>query len=105
MTEKQVIHRDVKSSNILLTENLRAKVSDFGFARIISPDENETHIVTQVRGTAGYIDPEYTKTRKLTSKSDVYSFGVLLIEIFSGRRPVERRNPIEERVTIRWVSH
>ncbi|KAL8152643.1 hypothetical protein V2J09_010403 [Rumex salicifolius] len=101
--DKQIIHRDIKSSNILLTENMKAKVSDFGFARIDSEDTDRTHISTKVKGTLGYLDPEYMRTHKLTPKSDVYSFGILLLEILTGRRPVEPEKPSYEKVLIKWA--
>jgi len=101
--DQQIIPRDVKSSNILLAENFRAKVADFGFSRIGPSEANETHISTQVKGTAGYLDPDYLKTYQLTQKSDVYSFGILLVEILTGRRPIEFKKEMEERITIRWA--
>ncbi|KAI3893028.1 hypothetical protein MKW92_025981 [Papaver armeniacum] len=87
----------------LYAENLRAKVADFGFARAGPTDVEKTHISTKVKGTAGYLDPEYLRTYQLTPKSDVFSFGILLIEILTGRRPVEMKRPSDERITIRWA--
>lgn len=104
VTDPPIIHRDIKASNILITEKLRAKVADFGFARLAAEDPVATHISTQIKGTAGYLDPEYLRTYQLTEKSDVYSFGVLLIEMMTGRKPIESKRSLDERVTTRWVS-
>ncbi|KAL0911803.1 hypothetical protein M5K25_019968 [Dendrobium thyrsiflorum] len=103
-TDHPIIHRDIKASNILLTENLRAKVADFGFARLAAEDPDATHISTQIKGTAGYLDPEYIRTYQLTEKSDIYSFGVLLVELVTGRRPIEQgRDLNKDRLTTRWA--
>lgn len=104
ITDPPIIHRDIKASNILITENLHAKVADFGFARLAAEDPCVTHISTQIKGTAGYLDPEYLRTYQLTEKTDVYSFGVLLVEMMTGRHPIETNRNLDERVTIRWVS-
>lgn len=104
LTDPPIIHRDIKASNILITEKLRAKVTDFGFARVTTEDSGVTHISTQIKGTSGYLDPEYLRTYQLTDKSDVYSFGVLLVEMMTGRHPIETKKPNSERLTIRWVS-
>ncbi|CAN6302291.1 unnamed protein product [Urochloa humidicola] len=100
-SDQPVIHRDIKSSNILLMNNCRAKVADFGFAKLAPTDCS--HVSTQVKGTAGYLDPEYLRTYQLNEKSDVYSFGVLLVELVSGRRPIEPKRSIIERVTAKWA--
>ncbi|KAJ0989512.1 hypothetical protein J5N97_007868 [Dioscorea zingiberensis] len=100
--EKTIIHRDIKASNILLTESYRAKVSDFGFARF-GPAAEQTHIMTRVKGTAGYLDPEYLQTYQLTPKSDVFSYGILLLEILSARRPVDLKRDQDERILVRWA--
>ncbi|CAM0883597.1 unnamed protein product [Alopecurus aequalis] len=102
-TDHPIIHRDIKSSNVLLTDQLRAKVSDFGFARLATDNPEATHVSTMVKGTAGYVDPEYLHTNHLTERSDVYSFGVLLVELVTGRRPIERNRGRQQRLTTQWA--
>ncbi|KAK9706023.1 hypothetical protein RND81_07G099600 [Saponaria officinalis] len=83
----KIIHRDIKAANILLDHTFEAQVADFGLAKF-SSDAN-THISTRVMGTFGYLAPEYASSGQLSDKSDVFSFGVLLLELITGRRPVD----------------
>ncbi|KAL8149786.1 hypothetical protein AgCh_006699 [Apium graveolens] len=95
-----IIHRDVKSTNILLTENFQGKLADFGLSRFIT-SEAGSHITTVVAGTPGYLDPEYYRSNRLTEKSDVYSFGIVLLEIITGREAIGTGDDFEH--IVGWV--
>ncbi|XP_064981099.1 nodulation receptor kinase-like isoform X2 [Musa acuminata AAA Group] len=101
--ERCIIHRDVKSSNILLDHSMCGKVADLGFSKF-APQEEDSGASLEVRGTAGYLDPEYYSTQQLSSKSDVFSFGVVLLEIVTGREPLNIHRPRSEWSLVEWAK-
>jgi Leucine-rich repeat (LRR) protein len=100
--QPHILHRDIKSSNILLDGNFKAHLADFGLARLISP--YDTHVSTDLVGTLGYIPPEYGQSSVATYKGDVYSFGVVLLELLTGKRPVDMCKPRGARELVSWAT-
>ncbi|XP_022876270.1 probable receptor-like serine/threonine-protein kinase At4g34500 [Olea europaea var. sylvestris] len=100
--EPKVVHRDVKSSNILLDRKWNPKVSDFGLAKLLGSEKS--YVTTRVMGTFGYVSPDYASTGMLNEGSDVYSFGILLMELITGRSPVDYSRPPGEMTLVDWFK-
>ncbi|KAK2966849.1 hypothetical protein RJ640_027808, partial [Escallonia rubra] len=102
-SEKQIIYRDFKASNILLDVNYNAKISDFGLAKL-GPSGGESHVTTRIMGTYGYAAPEYIATGHLYVKSDVYGFGVVLLEMLTGLRALDTKRPSAQHNLVDWAK-
>ncbi|KAJ9704642.1 hypothetical protein PVL29_002951 [Vitis rotundifolia] len=102
-SEKQVIYRDFKASNILLDGSYTAKISDFGLAKL-GPTASQSHVTTRVMGTYGYAAPEYVATGHLYVKSDVYGFGVVLVEMLTGLRALDTTRPSGQHNLVDWIK-
>ncbi|BFG24053.1 hypothetical protein CerSpe_103270 [Prunus speciosa] len=100
--EPHIVHRDIKSSNILLDDKFQAHVADFGLSRLILP--YQTHVTTELVGTLGYIPPEYGQAWVATLRGDMYSFGVVMLELLTGKRPFEVCKPRASRELVGWVQ-
>ncbi|MED6135419.1 Proline-rich receptor-like protein kinase perk1 [Stylosanthes scabra] len=97
----KIIHRDIKASNILIDDLFEAKVADFGLAKFST--DTDTHVSTRVMGTFGYLAPEYAASGKLTEKSDVFSYGVVLLELITGRKPVDKTESFTDDSMVEWA--
>lgn len=102
--EPSIVHRDVKSNNILLDDDYRAYVADFGVAKILQSGGNGTDTMTAIAGSYGYIAPEYAYTLRVNEKSDIYSFGVVILELVTGRQPIDEEFG-ENKDIVKWVCN